>query len=155
MPAELIRDYVDRLTLKYGAERAERIHMVRHVLIYPNVYLMDDHLRVHHPVSVNRTIVHSYFTYLEGASQEMNRARLKNLQWRHSQAGFVGTDDIEMFVACQSGMQARGMDRIVLSRGLHREVRHPTGERIGQSSDETPQRAMYREWVRLMSEDRP
>jgi benzoate/toluate 1,2-dioxygenase alpha subunit len=151
MPAELIKDYLDRLTERYGAERAERIAMVRHVLIYPNVYLMDDHLRVHYPVSVDRTVVHSHFNHLEGAPEEVNKHRLKNVQWRHGQAGFVGTDDVEMFIACQSGMQATGMGRIVLSRGLHREVRQPSGERMGHSSDETPQRVMYREWLRLMS----
>lgn len=151
LTSELFEEYMARLAERYGAKRAEQIVMVRHILLYPNVYLMDDHIRVHHPLSVDRTEVHSFFTFLEGVPQGVNNARLKNLNWRHSQAGFIGTDDVEMYLGCQTGMQAFAVGSINLSRGLHREVSHPTGERVGHSSDETPQRAMAREWVRLMS----
>ena len=57
----------------------------------------------------------------------------------------------DVFVGCQSGMQGPTDRWVVLCRGLHREERHSTGERVGQSSDETPQRAIYREWARLMA----
>jgi hypothetical protein len=57
-----------------------------------------------------------------------------------------------MFVGCQSGMQASDHEYITLSRGLQQEVVHPDGVREGGSSAETPQRAIYREWARLMAE---
>jgi benzoate/toluate 1,2-dioxygenase alpha subunit len=151
LPSDMIEEYMGQLVKSYGADRARRISMVRHILIYPNVYLMDDHIRVHHPIAVDRTVVHSYFNYLEGVSERINQHRLKNLQWRHSQAGLIGTDDVEMFVSCQSGMQAAAMGQITFSRGLHREERRPSGEHVGQATDETPFRAMYREWARLMN----
>jgi benzoate/toluate 1,2-dioxygenase alpha subunit len=150
LPSELLRDYMDRLVQRHGAERAERIASVRHVLIFPNVYLMDGHLRVHQPLAVDRTEVRSYFNAFEDAPEAINKARLRNLQWRHSQAGFVGTDDVEMFIGCQSGMRATAMEWLFLRRGLHTEEVLPDGVRIGESSAETPQRAIYREWARRM-----
>lgn len=151
LPAELLQEYMDSLVSQHGAKRAEEIAMVRHVFIFPSVYLMDDNIRVVQPVATARTEVASYFTVLGGVPSATNNARLANLQWRHSQAGVIGTDDMEMFIGCQSGMQATASEWIVLSRGLHREVTHPSGRVEGQSSDETPQRAIYREWSRLMS----
>lgn len=151
LPAPLLAEYLGQLERSYGADRAEKIAMVRHVLVFPNLYLMDDHLRAHYPLGVNSTEVRSFFTVLEDAPDEVNRLRLKNLQWRHSQAGMIGTDDVEMFVGCQSGMHASSVGWIVLERGLDREELLATGERIGESADETPQRAIYREWARLMN----
>jgi hypothetical protein len=34
---------------------------------------------------------------------------------------------------------------------MHREVTNEDGEQVGHSTDETPVRALYREWKRLMS----
>jgi hypothetical protein len=112
---------------------------------------MDDNIRVIRPISVDLTAVDSYFVALDGAPGEMNRRRLKNLQWRLGTAGFVAPDDMEMFAGCQSGMQASAAEWIHLARGLHEEQPEPTGAWLGGSADETPQRAIYREWARLMT----
>jgi hypothetical protein len=101
---------------------------------------------------VNETVVYSYFAAIDGVSDIMNSGRLKNLQWRLGQTGFFVTDDLEMFAGCQSGMQGNGAGWLNLSRGLHRETAYPTGEKMGPSSDEAPQRSLYREWARLMAE---
>ena len=58
---------------------------------------------------------------------------------------------MEMFAGCHTGVHASAMEWLNFSRGLHREVDHPN-EKVGLSSDETPQRALYRQWVRMMSE---
>jgi phenylpropionate dioxygenase-like ring-hydroxylating dioxygenase large terminal subunit len=152
LPTEMLGDYMNRLVEAYGAERAEQIAMVRHVFIFPNLYLMDDNVRVIWPVSAGETLVYSHFAAIGGVSDVMNSGRLKNLQWRLGQTGFFATDDLEMFAGCQSGMRGTGMDSLNLSRGLHRETTSPTGERFGPSSDEAPQRSLYREWARLMAE---
>jgi len=151
LPAEMLRDYMNKLDAAYGAERAAEIAMVRHVFIFPSLYLMDDNVRVICPVSVNETLVYSYFAAIGGVSDIMNSGRLKNLQWRLGQTGFFATDDLEMFAGCQSGMEGTGMAWLNLSRGLHRETTSPTGEKVGPSSDEAPQRSLYREWARLMA----
>jgi phenylpropionate dioxygenase-like ring-hydroxylating dioxygenase large terminal subunit len=151
LPPEMLAEHEVTMVRRYGAERAERIGMVRHIFVFPNVYLMDDNIRVIHPIAVDRTEVHSAFTLLDGVPDAINKARLKNLQWRLGTAGLIGTDDLEMFAGCQTAMQASAMGQTVLGRGLHREIAYPTGERVGESSDETPQRAIYREWARLMA----
>jgi benzoate/toluate 1,2-dioxygenase alpha subunit len=151
LPPALLAEHEATMVRRYGAERAERIGMVRHIFLFPNVYLMDDNIRVIHPLAVDRTEVQSAFTWLDGVPDEINKARLKNLQWRLGTAGLIGTDDLEMFAGCQTAMQAATMDQTLLERGLHREVAYPSGERVGESSDETPQRAIYREWRRLMA----
>lgn len=152
LSAELLKDYTERLTDAYGPERAQEIAAVRHLFIFPNLYLMDDNIRVIHPVAVDKTVIYSYFVWLEGVSEEMNRSRLKNLQWRLSQTGFFATDDLEMFAGCQTGMRGSGVEWLNFSRGLHRETMLPNGDAKGLSSDETPQRSLYREWARRMSE---
>ena len=42
------------------------------------------------------------------------------------------------------------MEWVYLARGLQREVRQPSGEIVGDRTDEVPQRAIYRAWGRLM-----
>jgi hypothetical protein len=151
LPPALLAEHEAEMERRYGAERAARIGMVRHIFIFPNVYLMDDNVRVVHPLAVDRTEVQSAFTWLDGVPESINKARLKNLQWRLGTAGLIGTDDLEMFAGCQTAMQAAAMGETLLERGLQREVAYPSGERVGESSDETPQRAIYREWARLMA----
>ncbi len=150
LPPGLFEEYRDSLVSHHGAERVNEIMRNRHVLIFPNLYLMDVNLRVIRPVSVNKTIVYSYYTDLEGVSEEVNKARLRDVQGRLGTTGSISPDDMEMFAANQTGIQASSMEWLILSRGLQREVIHPTGEREALYSDETPQRAIYREWLRLM-----
>ncbi len=68
----------------------------------------------------------------------------------HGPAGFGAPDDIEVFTEMQTGLRATGNPWNLLSRGQHRE-RIVDGEAIGHTTDEAPQRALYREWKRAMS----
>ncbi len=56
-----------------------------------------------------------------------------------------------MFAGGQNALKAEGFDWITLSRGLGKEAVHPDGERVGVYSDETPQRAFWRQWRTLMA----
>jgi hypothetical protein len=56
-----------------------------------------------------------------------------------------------MFAANQTGLHARDMEWLVLSRGMDQETVRPTGERIGERADEVPQRAFYRRWLEMMA----
>lgn len=150
MPPDLLKEYTEQLAAAYGGKRMEEIARNRHVLIFPNVYLMDVNIRVIQPVAFNQTVVSSYFTWLDGVSDAVNRARLRDLQRRLGTSGFISPDDMEMFASNQTGMQASAMEWLVMSRGLDREVAGADGRREGHYSDETPQRAIYREWARLM-----
>lgn len=146
-----LQTYEAALASAYGSEQVPRINCVRHVFIYPSVYLMDDHIRMHQPISVDQTEVYSFPTRFGGVDDSINESRLMQLQWRHSQAGLIGPDDVEMFVGSQSGMAAASVKWIYLSRGLESEVTQADGTTIGESSSETPMRAIHREWKRKMS----
>jgi benzoate/toluate 1,2-dioxygenase alpha subunit len=151
---ELFEVYRSSLLERYGKERTDQILNVRHIFIFPNLYLMDTNLRVIQPISVNETYVYSHFFELGGAPPEINRERFFSLQKRLGTAGFFSSDDMEMFVGVQSGVQAANMQWVVLSRGLNREVVLANGERLGDPSDETPQRAIYRGWLNFMNGSR-
>ncbi|MFU8830402.1 MAG: (2Fe-2S)-binding protein, partial [Phycisphaerales bacterium] len=109
-------------------------------------------IRMHQPISVNQTEVYSFPTWFEGVDDEINESRLLQLQWRHSQAGLIGPDDVEMFTGAQSGMAAAEVGWINLTRGLNTEVEQADGVRVGESSSETPLRAIHRGWSSLMNE---
>src|SRR5262249_55037707 len=107
---EVASDYVGRLERQHGAARAQRALIRRHVVIMPNVVLMDMNIRVIQPVAVDRTEVHSHFVALDDVPEAVNRVRLRDVQMRLGTAGMINTDDLEVFTACQTGVQAPGMD---------------------------------------------
>ncbi len=143
--------YCDALAARHGQERAQQIAVIRHIHIFPNVCLMDANIRVIQPISPEATNVHSYFTTLGGVGDDLNAARLDDLQRRLGTVGLVGTDDVEIFAGNQTGIRARALDRLILDRGIHREIVTPDGMRQGGSTDETPQRAIYRGWREAMA----
>jgi benzoate/toluate 1,2-dioxygenase alpha subunit len=65
-------------------------------------------------------------------------------------AGILSADDIDVFAGGQNALKAGGADWITLSRGLEKEHVKPSGERVGVYSDETPQRAFWRQWKSMM-----
>jgi hypothetical protein len=141
---------MDRLAASYGAERSHEIVAGHNILIFPNVILMDSNIRVIQPISFDTTEVYSSFTALEGVPDYINKERLRDLQWRLSTTGMISEDDLEIFAANQSALQASGMEWLQLARGMEGEVPLPPDGRMGQIADETTQRAIYRAWVRLM-----
>jgi phenylpropionate dioxygenase-like ring-hydroxylating dioxygenase large terminal subunit len=148
--AEQYDRYFGALIARHGLERAQEIFCIRHIHIFPNVCLMDANIRVMQPLGVDATSVYSYFTAFDGVTQDINDARLADVQRRLGSVGFVNTDDVEIFGGNQTGIRA--LDSIVLERGMHREIVHPNGMREGGATDETPQRALYRGWMRSMAD---
>jgi benzoate/toluate 1,2-dioxygenase alpha subunit len=148
-PAQYER-YCDALAVRYGRERASEIMAIRHIHVFPNVCLMDANIRVIQPVCVDSTNVMSYFTKLDGVEDDINEARLADVQRRLGTVGLVGSDDVEIFAGNQTGIRAKALDRVILDRGIHREIVHPNGMREGGPTDETPQRAIYRGWLQSM-----
>lgn len=141
--------YFGALVARHGRERAQEIFCIRHVHIFPNVCLMDANIRVMHPVRVDLTNVYSYFTAYDGVGQDINDSRLSDVQRRLGSVGFVNSDDVEIFGGNQTGIAA--LPEVVLDRGMKREVVEADGMRVGDGTDETPQRALYRGWRRAMA----
>jgi len=143
--------YHEQLRQAYGPERAQAVLGQRNLLIFPNLFLFESHIRVIRPLSVNETIVLMQPTRLDGVSDELNTERLRTHERFFGPAGFGAPDDVEMFVDGQTGMKARGVEWSILSRGLHRETRGDGVWLGGHSTDEAPQRSAYREWKRWMA----
>lgn len=145
-PADVKQRYLDRLTEINGAEKAREILNNRHLLIFPNVCIMDNNIRVIQPVRADLTEVYSYPMFMENAEDGINESRLGDVQARVGTAGIVNQDDLEIFHANQTALEVHGLEWVTLSRGVGKEDVLPSGERRGHHSDETPQRAFWRAW---------
>lgn len=144
-------EYRRTLAGLHGEQRAADILTQRNIFIFPSVYLFESHIRVIRPLRVDRTFVDVYPTELEGAGDELNQARLLEHERFFGPASFGAPDDIEIFVSTQSGAAATVEPWLEFSRGMHREWVSDSGETVSHSTDETPQRSQYREWLRLMT----
>jgi benzoate/toluate 1,2-dioxygenase alpha subunit len=145
--------YRQQLLDRHGPERMQEAVTQRNIFVFPNLYLFESHIRVVRPVAVDRTYVEVHPTTLVGASEAFNAARLQEHQRFFGPASFGQPDDIEIFVCAQTGANAGAMPWMELSRGLAREQVNELGERVGHSTDEAPQRSIYRQWRRLMAAD--
>lgn len=146
MSPEERAQYQEMLVQRFGPERAEAIVSNQHLFIFPNLMLMDCNIRVVYPIAADRTEVQSYPVRLEDVPSGVRDGRLRDVQMRLGTAGVVGADDIEIFHGLQAGLRAQAAQYIVLSRGLGMEEILPSGGRVGAMSDETPQRAFWRQW---------
>lgn len=146
-------EYREMLVNAHGEQRATEALTQRNIFIFPNLYLFESHIRVIRPVDVDRTYVDVYPTTLVGAGEEFNALRLKEHQRFFGPASFGQPDDIEIFVCAQTGVQVDQMPWMELSRGMSRETENELGEKVGHSTDETPQRSIYRQWRRCMEAD--
>jgi phenylpropionate dioxygenase-like ring-hydroxylating dioxygenase large terminal subunit len=148
---EVRKAYNDQLVALYGQEGADEALTNRQFLIFPNLTIFDFNIRVIQPISHDRTEVYSYPLMIDGAHDEINSNRMLDAQTRVGTAGILSADDIDVFAGGQNALKAKGFNWITLTRGLGQEEIHPDGERVGVYSDETPQRAFWRKWSTLMS----
>ncbi|TAN31030.1 MAG: hypothetical protein EPN30_00620 [Actinomycetota bacterium] len=142
--------YTKQLEEAYGYERADDIMMQRNIFIFPNLFLFESHIRVIIPVRADKTFIDVYPTYLNGADNELNEARLYEHERFFGPSGFGAPDDIEIFVCAQTGAAVTANPWLEFSRGIHRESINEFGETVGHSTDEVPQRSFYREWRKVM-----
>jgi benzoate/toluate 1,2-dioxygenase subunit alpha len=143
-------DYRALISAAHGADRVQDIITQRNILIFPNLYLFESHIRVMRPVSSRETIVETYPTILDGVADDINTARLREHERFFGPSSFGATDDIEIFTLNQTGVAAGGARWLDMSRGIERERVGTGGEVVGHSTDEVPQRSMYRRWHELI-----
>lgn len=146
---------VESLERERGPEAARRIlntagGVAFNLAIYPNLVLIASQIRVITPIAVDHTEVSLTPTKLKGVPDGINEMRLRNHEAFYGPAGFGAPDDLEIFRRVQAGFQARGVEWLILGRGFQRE-HLVDGVRVAGITDETPQRAQYREWRRLMA----
>ena len=146
-PGELI----EQLIAAHGRERA--MDALRHrfnVVLFPNMAILEYHVRVIRPLAADLTEVRQYHTSMVGLPAEMNLRRVREHEFFYGPGGFGGPDDLATFDRIQQGMEAYTAPWVLFNRGLKSEETTPDGLRFGHHTQETQQRAPYYEYRRLM-----
>lgn len=156
MPSSSAQDYRASIVARYGEERAAEILNAggTHTLVFPNLALLGVQIRVIYPIAVDQTEVVLHPTTLKGAADKLNQARLRAHEDFYGPAGFGQPDDGELFARVQTGIQADLDPWMLLMRGLHRERRDADGTLVGQMTDEVPQRGIWAQWKKIMTQAR-
>jgi phenylpropionate dioxygenase-like ring-hydroxylating dioxygenase large terminal subunit len=143
--------YVARMREAYGTAKAEEIMIdgSPHVMVFPNLFIAEIQLFVIQPTAVDETVQHVTAAQFKGAP-ELNRRMLHQTIGSVGPAGFLLADDSEMYERNWRGVQERNPEWLVLARGMHRERRDSDGLLVGDATDEVPQRAIWRQWRKLM-----
>jgi phenylpropionate dioxygenase-like ring-hydroxylating dioxygenase large terminal subunit len=151
-----VPSYFDLLESKLGKQRLLEVLSQHNLSIFPNLYLgtiNSGQIWKIQPVSVDETEVYQYGYGFAGAPAEICEEALRFQEQFFGPAGFGTPDDLEAFTACQAGLKASSVHWVNVARGMFREQVDDAGVRRGHSTDETPQRALYREWHRLMAKN--
>lgn len=148
---QVLAEYEDKLKALYGEAGAAEVLTNRQFLVFPNLAVFDFNIRVIQPISHDRTEVCSYPVLIDGVHEQINANHMLDAQTRVGTAGILSADDIDVFAGGQNALKAGGFDWITLSRGLGQEALGDDGERVGVYSDETPQRAFWRQWRSMMA----
>ncbi|MCW3005303.1 MAG: Dioxygenase large subunit [Conexibacter sp.] len=136
-----------------GQAAAAQTDKERHginLLIFPNLQLIANQIRVIRPVAIDETEVDVYPYLLEGSSDEANTARLRAHEDFYGPAGGGGPDDVEIFRRVSEGLKIEAVPWVYFMRGLGREVTDGV-VKSGHVTDEQPQRGFYARWLELMS----
>ncbi|MEO8298314.1 MAG: aromatic ring-hydroxylating dioxygenase subunit alpha [Burkholderiales bacterium] len=149
--AERLPEYVAKMEAAYGVEQGRKIMIdgTPHVMIYPNLFIAEIQLFVIQPLSVNETVQHVTAIQFKGAP-DLNRRMRQQTMGSVGPAGFLLADDAEMYERTQQGVQYSNPEWLYLGRGKHRERRDDNGYLIGDATDETPSRGIWRHYRSLM-----
>jgi len=149
--------FIEELSNAYGEDRLGNVlGPPWRMLIFPNLAIAGSNIRVINPLSVDETDVRQYFVDLPTAPESVRAFRREQEQGFYGPSGYGGPDDVEMFERMQEGFKsatASLLDPWVLfTRQLEDEQEMPDGQRVGGHTSEIMQRAVYRGWVRQMTE---
>ncbi|UCV17753.1 aromatic ring-hydroxylating oxygenase subunit alpha [Ferribacterium limneticum] len=139
---------------KHSAERADLLVALGgdpHVGLFPNVQLINQHVRIINPIGPGLTEIYMTPVLLDGVSDEINGMRLRQHESFYGPAGAGSPDDTEIWERVQRGLSAEVNPWIDLTRGLHRQTRDDKGVITGHIGDEVTQRGQFRQWKKLMS----
>lgn len=156
LPEPWQAEYERALHANLGESRARTVldNPVPHVLVFPNLFVLQNDLRVFIPIGPRVTLYHTYFWEMEDVRPEVNQLRLRQHEQLYSPAsGFVISDDFDIFERMQLGLEARfdsGQEWLDQSRGMHRE--EVQGDQIrGMTVDEVGVRGIWRHYRSVMT----
>ncbi|MGB6965915.1 MAG: Rieske 2Fe-2S domain-containing protein [Xanthobacteraceae bacterium] len=154
----VFRDYIAAMEKAKGKAETRRILEVRrwNSNVYPNLSFMSQfqQLRIVHPISVNRTVVHTYNFRLKGAPEQMFRNTISFANIVNGTGSLVLTDDLEIYNRIRLGLSSEGAEWIEIGRGLQSDLPDAHGGRRGQNStSEVYIRNMLQAWLGYMTSD--
>ncbi|MDX3904186.1 MAG: Rieske 2Fe-2S domain-containing protein [Pigmentiphaga sp.] len=135
---------------KHGEEGFERITSKATSTVFPSMGMIHQQIRVWRPISAHETEVLIYPYELEGAPDVFNAGMLRSQERFYGPSGFGMTDDVEIFARVTQGLRADRVQWLVFDRGMDTDEITEDGDYRGLPSSEAPQRALWREWRRLM-----
>jgi phenylpropionate dioxygenase-like ring-hydroxylating dioxygenase large terminal subunit len=148
-------EWIARLAERVGVERAT--HVITHpfrMQLFPNLGISVDQIRIIRPIGPEVTEVWQYHVTATGAPDAINRARIRKHREFNGPSGYGSPDDVEIFERIQEGVRSLqwpgALPWVFFNRGVTQERRGDHGERVGHTSSEVQQRAIYYEWLRLM-----
>ena len=149
-------EYITRLEAKKGKNETKRILDVTrwNSNIYPNISFMSQfrQLRVVHPITVNRTEVHTYTFRMKGAPEKMFEDTIAFANITNGTGSLVLTDDLETYGRISVGINAGGAEWIEIGRGFETdELDSYGGVRGKDSTSEVYIRNMYSAWLDYMT----
>ncbi len=149
--ADRLPAYTASMQAAYGDDRARQIMIdgTPHIMIYPNLFIAEIQIFVIQPLAVDETVQHVTALQFKGAP-DLNRRMRQQTMGSVGPAGFLLADDAEMYERTQMGARMRNPEWLFLGRGQHRERRDEDGFRIGDNTDETPTRGIWRHYRALM-----
>jgi phenylpropionate dioxygenase-like ring-hydroxylating dioxygenase large terminal subunit len=152
----VFRNYLDALEARKGKAEAQRVLEVRrwNSNVYPNLSFMSQfqQLRVVHPVSVNRTVVHTYSFRLRGAPAQMFRNTISFANTVNGTGSLVLTDDLEIYNRIGTGLSSEGTQWLQIGRGFDSDLADAHGGRRGKNStSEVYIRNMLEAWRAYMT----
>lgn len=148
-------EYITRLEAKKGKNETKRILDVTrwNSNIYPNISFMSQfrQFRVVHPITVNRTEVHTYTFRMKGAPEKMFEDTIAFANITNGTGSLVLTDDLETYGRISVGINAGGAEWIEIGRGFETdELDSYGGVRGKDSTSEVYIRNMYSAWLDYM-----
>lgn len=149
--ADKLPDYTQRMQAAYGPQEARRIMVdgTPHIMIWPNLFIAEIQIFVIQTLAVDLTVQHVTALQFKGAP-DFNRRLRQQTMGSVGPAGFLLADDAEMYERTQLGVAASNPEWLYLGRGLHRERHDEQGHLIGDATDETPSRGIWRHYRALM-----
>lgn len=118
--------------------------------IFPTMGLIHQQLRTWRPIAPDMTEVTVYLYDLEGVPAEINDGMMRSQERFYGPAGHGMVDDVDIFARNQQGLAGIVSPWLILERGLDTDERLDSGEYQGLPASEAPQRALWREWKKLM-----
>jgi phenylpropionate dioxygenase-like ring-hydroxylating dioxygenase large terminal subunit len=124
------------------------------LILYPNLHIRGNgSLSVYEPITVDRTLVHTYVALLVDGPPEVNALRMR---FAEDFVNVGNRDDNEIFERTQDALtNVCEVEWVDVSRGwaTDRESLEPSGARVGNIADETGIRSAYHQWQKLMDAD--